>query len=265
MMALTKIGQFAAFALAMISALAGMVWGTVLARQPELNATAAPEARPDQPDDSLPKGAVVRLGSSRLRHGGVPYGAPAFSADGKKIASASTDAVYLFDVASGRLLQQIRLSDKFHPRVVRFVGEGKRIAVAAADWRKSATLTIYDVADGKALARSEFQSTKSQIFIIDFNADASRILVEDRFAKVFLWDVKTGSEVWSIEHPEASFTLPFYGRRQTFHPGAQPESGTEGRIVRQGRDRVPTARPAVLRFLRGCGAFPGWKARHRLS
>jgi hypothetical protein len=157
------------------------------ARQKE--STAEPEIRRDQFDDLLPKRAIARLGSSRFRHGGHPFGAPAFSADGRQVASASLSGVYVFDVATGRLIQHIRLPDTFHPRMVRFLGDGKRIAVAAGDWEKAAELTVYDLADGQASARSEFQG-KGQVFVIDFNADASQILVEDRFTKVFLWGRK---------------------------------------------------------------------------
>ena len=91
---------------------------------------------------------------------------------------------------------------------MRFLGDGKRIAVAVADSPKSAESIVYDSADGKASAHSKFQSVKDQIFVIDVNADASQVLMEDRSAKVFLWDVKA-SEVWSFEQPAASFPLPF--------------------------------------------------------
>ncbi len=227
MTALTKIANGLGLTLLLSGALAGAVWGMGLVRQPDTppaqkksdpstepapqkETSADPDVRRDQPNDLLPKGAVARLGSTRFRHGGSPYCAPAFSIDGQKVASASAEGLYVFDVASGRLLRHIRLPDQpYNPRVVRFLGDGKRIAVAAGNWGKSAALTVYNLADGKIAARSEFQSTKSQIFVIDFNADASQILVEDRFAKVFLWDVKTERELWSFEHPEASNTLPF--------------------------------------------------------
>jgi hypothetical protein len=237
---LTKIGKCMAFALLASGALAGAVCGTGLAREPETppaqkksdppmapmaaarqkDPTAEPEVRRDQFDDPLPKGAVARLGSSRFRHGGNPFASAAFSADGRQVASAhgpirglsdSLAGVEVFDVATGRLLQHIRLPDGFHHLdiVVRFLGDGKRIAVAGADSPKTAELIVYDLADGKASAHSKFQSVKDQIFVIDVNADASQVLVEDRFAKVFLWDVKAKREVWSFEQPALSFSLPF--------------------------------------------------------
>ncbi len=201
--------------------------------------------RRDQFKEPLPKGALARLGSDRFRHGGWPYGSPAFSADGRQVASASLNAVYVFDVASGRLLQHIQLPDKHHPRVVRFLADGKRIAVGSADWQKSAQMSVYNLADGKASAHSEFQSERSQIFVIDFNADASQVLVEDRFQKVYLWDVKNRREVWSFEHPEASFTLPFTADGKRFILAQSGKSGSPRRFVRQNRGRVPARRSRV--------------------
>jgi WD40 repeat protein len=92
--------------------------------------------------------------------------------------------------------------------VVRFLAGGKRLAVGSGDWNQTAEVTVYDLASGKTLTSSSFAG-KSHIFIIDVTADGERVLVEDRFVRVYLWDVRTGREVWEFPHPEASSTLPF--------------------------------------------------------
>jgi RNA polymerase sigma factor (sigma-70 family) len=162
----------------------------------------------DRHREALPAGALGRLGSPRFRHGGQPFGQVVFSSDGRHLASTTSRGVYLYDAATGGLVHHLRPPAEHLPRVVRFLADGKRLAVGSGDWHQTAEVTIYGLANGKALASSSFAG-KSQIFIIDVTADGGRILVEDRFVRVYLWDVKIGKEVWEFEHPEASSTLPF--------------------------------------------------------
>jgi hypothetical protein len=58
--------------------------------------------------DPLPEGALLRIGSPRLRHGGLVR-AVAFSADGKRLASASHDhTVSVWETGSGREVHRFR-------------------------------------------------------------------------------------------------------------------------------------------------------------
>jgi WD40 repeat protein len=168
----------------------------------------AAKARTDAEGVPLPDRAIARLGSSRFRFDGYPHSPPVFSPDGKLVAVGGDRSVSVFDAATGRALHRLSLPDGHHPRMVRFVADGKRLAVGSGDWARAAELTVYDLADRKPLTTSKF-SGKSQIFVIDVTPDGSRVLVEDRFVKAYLWDVKAGREVWAFDHPEASDTLPF--------------------------------------------------------
>jgi WD40 repeat protein len=169
----------------------------------------APEAaQKDRPAGQLPAGALCRLGEPRFRHGGHPVGRVAFSPDGRQVVSTTPWGVYVFDAATGRLLHHVRPPAGHTPRVARFLDGGKRLAVGSGDWRQAAELTVYDLASGKAVASERFAG-KRQVFVIDVTPDGGRVLVEDRFVRVYLWDVKGQQEVWSFAHPEASFTLPF--------------------------------------------------------
>jgi WD40 repeat protein len=156
----------------------------------------------------LPAGAVTRLGSARFRFDGSPYCPPAFSPDGQLVAVGSPASVAVFDTDIGRRVHRFVLIDGHHPRFVRFLADGKRLAVGSGDWQQAAELTIWDVATEKALATANFTG-KSQIFVIDISSDGTRVLVEDRFVKAFLWDVTAAREVWSVEHKEATSTMPF--------------------------------------------------------
>src|SRR5262245_21159918 len=83
-------------------------------------------AWPALADDSLPAGAVVRLGSVRLRHGGPVIGL-AFSPDGRTIITASADrTARIWDAATGKELA--RLVHDAEVRAVAVSSDGKRIA-----------------------------------------------------------------------------------------------------------------------------------------
>src|SRR5262245_46841492 len=62
--------------------------------------------RNDSQGDALPTGAIARLGSTRLRHATTADLMAAFSPDGKKIITAGTNSLRLWDAATGKLLWQ---------------------------------------------------------------------------------------------------------------------------------------------------------------
>lgn len=171
-------------------------------------ASADPRPRTDADGVPLPEGAIARLGSARFRTGGTPWCPVAFSPDGKQLAVSDTSAVSVFETATGRRLHRIALHDKHHPRAVRFLADGKHLGIGSGDWQQTAEFTVHDLTAGKVTATAKFTG-KSQIFVIDASADGSRVLVEDRFLKLFLWDVPAAREIWSVPHAEATSTLPF--------------------------------------------------------
>src|SRR5262249_50674313 len=82
-------------------ALAALLLGTASARP-------GPQPRLDRYGDPLPPGAVARLGTERLRHGGWPL-ALTFSRDSKTLLSGSGGhTVRLWDVATGKLMDTLR-------------------------------------------------------------------------------------------------------------------------------------------------------------
>ncbi|HYT87282.1 MAG TPA: WD40 repeat domain-containing protein [Gemmataceae bacterium] len=171
-------------------------------------AKAAQQAPKDRQGDRLPPGALGRLGTPRFRHGGQPMGPVTFSPDRRQVVSSNSQGVYVFNAATGGLVHHFRPVIGHSPRLVRFLAGGKRVAVGSGDWQQAAEMTVYDLADGKPSASSKFEG-KSQIFVIDVTPDGERVLVEDRFVRVYLWDVKAKRELWEFQHPEASSTLPF--------------------------------------------------------
>src|SRR5262249_27785809 len=108
----------------------------------------------DTSGDPLPAGAVLRLGTSRLRHAGL-YSL-AFTADGSLTSFGADRTVRLWKATSGQLLpQQPVENDKMH----RFWGgclspDGKRVAVQVLDRMK-----VFDTASGKELASVQLLSS----------------------------------------------------------------------------------------------------------
>jgi RNA polymerase sigma factor (sigma-70 family) len=103
-------------------------------------ATARPDERQEkaaQGDaDLLPSGAVVRLGSARLRPAGVVQQL-AFSPDGTKLASWSselyvTDALSVWDARTGRLLRRVDLPGA-RLQALTWLPDGRGIAVLYAE------------------------------------------------------------------------------------------------------------------------------------
>src|SRR5689334_2948915 len=120
----------------------------------------------------LPEGAIARLGSDRFRFEGIPYCPPVISPDGKLVVVACGPVVSVFDMETGRRVHRLPLKGDHHPRSVRFLADGKRLAVGSGDWQRAAELTIWDLATEKELAAASFTG-KSQIFVIDTSADGT--------------------------------------------------------------------------------------------
>jgi WD40 repeat protein len=101
------------------------------------------QAAPDE--DALPAGGRLRLGSNRLRHGGVVQGV-VYAADGKLLASIASDRVLrVWNAQTGRLVAQTDAVPSI-PSTIRFSPDGK--FVAANDFQSDAR--VWDASSGKS-------------------------------------------------------------------------------------------------------------------
>jgi len=190
----------------------------------------AQRSRLDQHGDPLPRGALARFGTLRLRHTDTVQSL-ALSPDGKTIASGSADhTIALWHSASGKLLRRL----KFHSEDVTalaFSPDGKILASGSDDswiglWNlTSGTLigrcggdgpyikSLCFSPDGRSLASAggdgllrlwdwarrmeirRFSGHAAQVKVVVFSPDGKRLASGDTNAVVRIWSVARGVEL----------------------------------------------------------------------
>jgi WD40 repeat protein len=141
-------------------------------------ALAAATRADDQP---LPEGAVARLGSHAFRHDHT-VSALAFSADGKRLASASWDkTARVWDVETGRELCRFA-GHKEGASAVALSPDG---ALAASGDMKRATV-LWDAKTGREIHRTA--DNQNTVFWLRFTADGKRLV----------WCAGKSVRVWNV-------------------------------------------------------------------
>lgn len=161
------------------------------------------------PRDPLPDGAVVRLGTLRLRQGGV-VSAMDFAPDSRSIVTAggSRQPIRLWDLRSGKQLQQFGGQAERVRRVL-CSSDGKFLVTLdenplqarGMNFAREETITQWDIATGKVLKQLK----------LDFHPCALALAPDDRQLAVGglpgtiqLWDLATGKPLQEIKERDAS-------------------------------------------------------------
>src|SRR5262249_11282267 len=160
------------------------------------------QTRTDYYGDPLPPGALVRLGTTQLRHHRAHV---VFSDDGKTLISGSAYATVRFwDVATGKDVQrkQLRRTQAMThgPGFANFgdaarTTNGKMLAA-----RGDECVYLYDTAAGEELHRLPVERASNQR--LTFSPDGQILAVVTGLAQrhvIRLWDVATGKERLALE------------------------------------------------------------------
>ncbi len=130
-----RVGLF--LSLSLLAATGGLVFPVASKEKPAPELLPLPAevaetpSRVDALGDSLPPGVVMRLGSTRWRHGDVIQ-TVCYSQDGKRIASASfgDGSIRIWDTETGKMLHRFRLNQVTE---LALSEDGKRLAAIGRD------------------------------------------------------------------------------------------------------------------------------------
>lgn len=149
---------------------------------------AGEQPRLDLFGDSVPEGAVVRLGTVGLRHAGAS--AVAFSADGRKLTSFGDDRVIrAWDPVTGRQLDAKPLPTVLYSPIAILSQDGKWLGFQ--DTSDMQAFFLWDVEKHTLRHRLSLQE-RCWMCPAGFSPDGSTFVTTVKSGAILAWDVQTG-------------------------------------------------------------------------
>jgi RNA polymerase sigma factor (sigma-70 family) len=201
---------FAGLVVALVTLAAGL---GALAHQAPVSAEAPPPPAPSKPaataddepaipHDPLPPGALARLGTPRFRVGSVVYSV-ALSPDGKLCAGGGFGSSHVWDTATGKELEPLRLDDHKWRACVAFSADGKMLLTGDSAGVVRLRTTEGDnryslhIGDGNNSVRAATFSPDGKMLAAGFQDGEVRLFETSRGAVLPACRGHRG-EVWSV-------------------------------------------------------------------
>ncbi|HEY7158362.1 MAG TPA: sigma-70 family RNA polymerase sigma factor [Gemmataceae bacterium] len=189
-------------------------------KPPSEKPSAKSQVRRDQTGDPLPADALSRLGTTRLRHGGI-IECLAFGPGGKTLVSRGWDGVRFWDAASGKEIK--RFAEQKHAQNIALSPDGSMLAIRVqTKQQRDEPIEIRDFTTGRLLRRFGKKEDPALLFP-RFPPDLlfspnGKILVAYRWNhEIEVWNPATGrhlhtlkgheDNVWSVAFSADSKTL----------------------------------------------------------
>ncbi len=163
--------------------------------------------RRNVPADPLPSGAIARLGTQRLRHGGwIKF--VAFTPDDKRLVSQGEDGVRVWDAATGKELHHLLPEAGKMWGATDLSPDGKQ--VAAATESQDGHIDTWDIASGKKTA----SFGKGYYALVRLSPDGKRLAAFETakawLATIELWDVASQRRLLSWKAHERQQVMSLF-------------------------------------------------------
>lgn len=225
-------------------------WIAVVAFQLPLMETRGAEPKLDRYLTPLPPGAVARLGFQRPE-GQAPSQsyAPAMSPDGTLAATAYGTRVFVWEVASGKLLHQLRPNVLYNIQFVEFAKDGTLLLQGSN--RNGSGVSIWDARKGDQIRSFELKPLDYRVTAVSRDGALLAVTIIRNPGRIQVWEVATGKMLSEVDapYPEILFaqdgslisrhdTPLGSGKYDTFITVRDPRTGKEHRQIKLAGQRT---------------------------